>query len=178
MEISALNTEAKTAILKKRAARLAVENENKSIDGDVEILEFLIGAEKYALETVYIRETYNYKKITTIPCTPSFVKGLINVRGHLLSVIDPAVILGLPASIANEHGKVVILHSEEQEFAIHIDEIIGVTRFSALNSETTLPTLNETQAGYLKGITEDRIIVLDGGKILNDKNLIICEEMI
>jgi purine-binding chemotaxis protein CheW len=67
-------------ILKARACELAREPRRDDAE-HVEIVEFMLANERYGLESCYVREVYPLKDYTPLPCTPSFVLGLINVRG-------------------------------------------------------------------------------------------------
>ena len=79
----------KKTILKARAKALALEPEREKRKGEyLEVVEFLLAYETYAIETAYVREVYPLKELTVLPCTPPFVLGIINVRGQILSVID------------------------------------------------------------------------------------------
>ena len=62
-------------------------------------LTFGLGAEEYGLEILKVREIFGYMDITAVPHTPSHVKGVINLRGQVISVID------LPKSIRHAHSR-------------------------------------------------------------------------
>lgn len=165
-------------ILRERADKLAFEEKIDTDLSKVEVLEFLLADEKYALETSYISGVYHLKNLTKIPCTPSFVLGMINVRGQLFSVVDLAVFFDLPRSEISLNHKVIILKSDKMEFGILADEINNVKQESVIDLEISIPTLSKICSEYLKGITKELIIILDGAKILSDKKLIIEEEVI
>ncbi|MBI3302857.1 MAG: chemotaxis protein CheW [Deltaproteobacteria bacterium] len=85
---TALTPAQKKQILLARAQALAREDERKRApEESVRVVEFLLACEKYAVEATYVREVYQLKQLTPLPCTPSFVLGIINVRGRILSVL-------------------------------------------------------------------------------------------
>jgi purine-binding chemotaxis protein CheW len=70
--------------------------EEKAYDEYIEVVEFLLAHEKYGIESKCVREVYPLKELTPVPCTPSFVRSIINVRGKILSVIDIKKFFELP----------------------------------------------------------------------------------
>ena len=77
-------------ILKERAKHLAKERKSKQKAGTyIEILTFELGSERYGIEVGEIQEVHPLLQYTQIPCTPAFVFGIINVRGRIISIIDP-----------------------------------------------------------------------------------------
>ena len=85
------------AILKARAKALAREQEPDQCEQDrLEVIEFVLADEKYAVESSFVREVYPFREFTPIPGAPPFVLGIINVRGHIVSVVDLKKFFGLP----------------------------------------------------------------------------------
>ncbi len=170
-------TQEKGEILKARAKTLARESETKGAEEHIEVVEFLLTHEKYAIESTYVREVHPLKELTPLPCTPSFVLGLINVRGEILSVVDVKKFFDLPEKGLTDLNKVIIVHMDEMEFGILADVIIGVRSIPLNEIQPSLPTLTGIRAEYLKGITSERLVILDAAKILSDKRIIVHEEV-
>lgn len=168
----------KKEILKARAKALAREPEREQkAEEYFEVVEFLLAYEKYAIETAYIREVYPLRELTPLPCTPRFVLGIINVRGQILSVIDIKKFFDLPEKGLTDLNKVIILHTNNMEFGILADKILGVRSIAAGEMQPSLPTLTGIRAEYLKGVTEEMRIILDAKKILNDDRILVHEEV-
>ncbi len=168
----------KAEILRQRARLLAKESEKIKEDAEhLEIVEFLLAHERYGMELIHIREVYPLKKMTRVPCTPPFVLGIINFRGQILSIIDIKKFFDLPERENTEQKRVIVLCSEEMEFGMLTDEILGVKSVPLSDIQTSVETLNGIRAEYLRGITEDRLIILNGAKILSDKNIVVHEEV-
>ena len=171
-----LTPEEKNKILKSRAKILAVESEKKAkAEECIQVVEFLLACEKYAVASEYVREIYPLKEFTPIPCTPPFVLGIINVRGQILSVIDIKKFFDLPEKGLTDLNKVIILHSESMEFGILADAIIGVRNIVVSELQTSLPTLTGIREEYLKGVTKERTVILDAEKLLSDKSIVVHE---
>ena len=165
-------------ILRERAAKLAVEPEKKAeAEEFIEVVEFLLAHEKYAVASEYVREIYPLNDLTPVPCTPRFVLGIVNVRGQVLSVIDIKRFFDLPEKGLTDLNKVIILHSPEMEFGVLADSIIGVHSILLNELQTSLPTLTGIREEYLKGVTKERKVILDAERLLTDKGIIVNENV-
>lgn len=172
------DSEKHAKILKVRAMALAQEAEkHERDDACLEAVEFFLSHEKYCIELIHIREVYPFKDLTPIPCTPPFVLGIINFRGQILSIIDLKKFFELPEQEITDHSRVIILHSEEMEFGILADDIIGVRYILLSEIQPPLATFTGVGAEYLRGVTKDRVVILDGGKILSDENIVVHQEI-
>jgi purine-binding chemotaxis protein CheW len=172
-----LPSEEKRSVLKARAKVLAVEKKDESaLKEFIEIIEFRLASETYGIETAFIREVYPLKDLTTLPGTPPFVLGIVNVRGQIISVIDLKKFFNLPEKGLGELNKVIIIRNERMEFGILADIIHG-TRSVSLDAIQSSPvSTSEIGAGYLRGVTNDHTIILDATKILDDEKIIVHQE--
>jgi len=172
------SAEEKKAILKARAKALAREPEKKKTRAAcLEVIEFGLARERYALETSYVREVYPFRELTPLPCTPPFVLGIVNVRGRILSVIDIRKFFDLPETGITDLHKIIIVHTDETEAGILADVVLGVQAIPRTELQPSLPTLTGIREQYLKGVTADRLLVLDVGKILSDEKIVVHEEV-
>jgi purine-binding chemotaxis protein CheW len=170
--------EEENRILNARAKALARQpKQEEAATERLEVVEFLLAHERYGIELSYIGEVYPLKDLTRIPCAPSFVLGVMNVRGKILSVIDMRKFFDLPAKGLSDLNKVIIVHDNAMEFGILADAVLGVRVLSLAHLLPSLPTLTDIRADYLKGITKDRLALLDGSKILGDRNIVVHEEV-
>lgn len=173
-----LTEEDKSKIMRERAKKLSARSKTEEAGEEkLEIVEFVLSGEIYGIESVHIREAYPLKNFTPIPCTPAFVLGVINVRGQVLSIVDIGRFFDLPRKGITDLNKVIVLGSGDMEFGILADEVLGVSLIPLKDIQESLPTLTGIRAEYLKGVTNDRVTVLDAGKILLDKNLIVHQEV-
>lgn len=165
------------SILRQRAAALARPLEaSQPASARVETLEFRLGSERFAVETPFVREVYPLKDVTPLPGTPDFILGAVNVRGQVVTVNDLGRWFELPARAPAAQSKVIILRDGEMECGVLADEVIGMRAIAREDLEATLPTLTGIRAEYLKGVTRDRTVLLDAGKVLASPKLIIGGE--
>lgn len=171
--------EERKKILEARAKAIAPGAEKKEISENfIQILIFLLAYETYGIELFYIREVLQLKELTAVPCTPQFVLGIINVRGEILSVIDIKQFFDLPAKGLTELNKVIIIDNNQMSFGILADSIIGVRSIALEEIQPATPTLTGVREEYLKGVTKERLVILDAEKLLSDKKIVIKEEIV
>ena len=165
-------------VLEARARVLAreVEAEPEATDR-IEVIEFIVAHERYAFESAYVREIYPLNELTPLPCTPPFVLGIVNVRGQILSVIDIKKFFDLPDKGLTDLNKVIVLRSESMEFGVLADLIAGTRAVPVRELQPSLPTLTGIREEYLRGVTADRTVILDAGKLLSDKKIVVHEQV-
>lgn len=164
-------------ILQARAEALAHVADKPTGGTLLEIVVFRLAYETYGLETRHIREVYALKELTILPGTPRFVAGIVNVRGQVLSVVDIKTFFELPIHGLAEGNKILIVKGDDMEFGILADEIVEVRNIREHELQAALPTLTEIRSEYLKGITPDRVVVLDARKLLLDPRIVVHEEV-
>lgn len=163
-------------LLSARAQRLAHETTSAQAPQDtLEVIEFVLAYERYAVESIHVREVYPLKDLTPLPGTPAHVLGIINLRGQILSVIDIKRFFDLPPKGLGNLDKVIVLRSDAMEFGILADQIIGTRLVSTSELQASLPTLTGIRENYLQGVTADRLVLLDAAKLLSDNKLIVHE---
>ncbi len=164
-------------ILKERAQTLAREAVSaETADASIEVIEFLLAHERYAIASEYVREVYPLEELTPLPCTPTFVLGIVNLRGEILSVIDIKKFFDLPEKGLTNLNKVIVLESADMMFGILADAISGVRHIQRAGMQPSLPTLTGIREDYLLGVTAERVVILDAEKLLNDEKLIVNEQ--
>lgn len=166
------------SILKKRAIDLAREPEpERDASKIVEIIEFKLGGESYGIELAFVREVYPLKHFTPLPGVPSFILGIVNVRGQILPVVDLRKFLNLPENGMGELDKVIILRDDHIEFGILADAINGTKAIFTEDVLPVPPTVTGIGEEYLKGVTKERLIVLYAERLLSDKSIVVNDEI-
>ena len=170
--------QSKDSILKARARALAKEPEQAvAARSFIEITEFRLASETYGIESSFVREVYPLKDFTPLPGVPPFVLGIVNVHGQILSVVDLKKFFNLPDKGLGELNKVIILRNGRMEFGILADAVLR-TQSVPLDAIQAPPvTVTGIGAEYLRGVTKERVIVLDAEKILDDEKIVVHEEV-
>lgn len=138
----------------------------------LDVIEFVVACEKYAVESSYVREVYPLKELTPLPCAPAFVLGVISVRGQIVSIVDPKRFFGLPAKSLTDLNKVILISDGRMEFGLLADAVLGLRHIPLNELQPSLPTLTGLRAELLKGVTFEHLVVLDAAKLLSDVRVV------
>jgi purine-binding chemotaxis protein CheW len=162
------------AILRRRARALAQKRAQVGL-GKVllEIVEFSLASETYGFEAAFVREVYPLKAFTPLPNVPPFVLGIVNVRGQILSILDLRRFFDMPDRGLGQLNKLLILRNEHTELGILADDILGARSIEVEGLQGAPPTVSGIGAQYLRGVTDERVILLDAGRLLSDKQIIV-----
>jgi purine-binding chemotaxis protein CheW len=140
-------------------------------DSLVELLSFTLGEELYAIESGHVGAVLPLPHFTPLPGTPPFVLGIVNVRGHIVSVLDLRVLFELPIEGLSDKNYLVVLRNQEMEFGLLADRIRGIEQIPRDSLQAGLANLTGIRANYLLGVTAEQATVLDGARLLGDPNL-------
>ena len=165
-------------ILRARAKALARPRESgAAANVPLELLEFRLAQECYALETRHVRGVIPLKDLTPLPCPPPFLLGFVNVRGRITPVIDIKKFFDLPDKGLTDLHRIILVRGNDLELGLLADVIVGVRSIPVDSLQPSLPTLTGIRADYLKGVTAERLVVLDLERILADPKIIVHEEV-
>ena len=164
-------------ILRRRAQALARIPSPPSSDTMLELLQFGLASERYAVECRFVQEVHPLRDLTPLPCTPAFIAGIVNVRGRVLTVIDLKKFFGLPERGLTDLHRTIVIRGHDLEVGLLADVIIGISSVPAGSLQPSLPTLTGIRAEYLKGVTEQSLVVLSVDRILLDPKIIVHEEV-
>jgi purine-binding chemotaxis protein CheW len=164
-------------LLRARARKMAQEKPAAGADGStVEVLEFGLAEETYALELAYVREVGALVELTPLPGVPDFVLGITVVHGQIIAVVDLRKVFGLPERGLRDSRQVIVLQSAGREFGILAERVTGVKWLPLAGVQSSLPTLTDVRADYLTGVTPDGTVFLSAGKLLADPRLVVRQE--
>ena len=124
----------------------------------MQIVVFKLGDEQFAVETSKVQSIADMMKVTTVPKAPSYIKGLINLRGSIISLLDVNLLLNI-SSNSNEQTNIIILNVQDELLGISVDQVEEVLEID----EKTLQKLEGDKAqAYTKGIVklDDRLVTL------------------
>ena len=163
-------------VLRARARALARRPEGAPA-ATLEVLEFRLAEERYALETRHVRGVHALRDLTPLPCTPPFVLGIVNLRGQITAVIDIKKFFDLPEKGLTDLHRIILVGGEGFELGLLADVVVGVHGIPVESFQPALPTLTGIRADYLKGVTAERLVLLDLERILADPKIVVQEEV-
>ena len=169
-----VSTERAREIMDARAQALARVQQSAPDAGEVlEVATFALADERYAIETRFVSEVTRLTDCTRVPGTPDCLLGVTNLRGEILSVIDLRKFFDLPIRELSDQSRVIVLGVERAEFGVLADaahEVTSLRRDELLEVPGSVTGLGRE---YLRGVTSDALIVLDGAALLQDARLFI-----
>jgi len=164
--------------LKNRAIAMAQEPvQKKEVSIIIEVIAFTLVTEIYGIESIFVKEVYTLTDFTPLPGVPSYIFGIINVRGQILPVIDLKKFFNLPEKGLGELNKVIILSNGQMEFGILADVVHGTQEIELEDIRGVPSTVTGIGEEYLKGVTKERLIVLNAKRLLSDKSIVVNEEV-
>ena len=130
----------------------------------MQFIIFRLGSEYFATETEKIQNISDIMQITKVPTAPSYIKGLINLRGSIKLLVDIDMLLNIKNQSENQN--IIILKLDEEEVGIAVDEVIEVADIDLNMLQNTSIDSKE----YIKGVIEFNkylLTVIDINKIVN-----------
>ncbi|MEW6012066.1 MAG: chemotaxis protein CheW [Elusimicrobiales bacterium] len=146
-----------------------VEEKNSKIGG--KFLTFFLDKEEYGIEILKVQEIIGVMPVTPIPKMPDYVKGVINLRGRIIPVIDLRLKLSMPSAPLTEETCFIVVKSQNIFVGVIVDRVSEVTDISGENIENT-PDVALINSDYIMGIGKENgkvRILLDIDKVLTQE---------
>ena len=127
-----------------------------------EFLAFYLGNEEYAVDIMNIREIIVPVGITSVPKTPTFIKGIISLRGTIIPVFDLRIRLGLPETASRAEERFLVFGLIKGLMAVIADRVTEVVRIRKNDLEPPPGAIGGTSSEHITGMThfEGRLIIL------------------
>lgn len=137
-------------------------------------LTFRVGGEDYGIEIVYVTEIVGMQNITEVPDMPEFVKGVINLRGQVIPVIDVRICFKLESREYDDRTCVIVVNIGKNAIGLIVDTVNEVINISE-DQVSLPPKMHDTASGrYIQGlgkVGEQVKILLDVQKLLMGDDL-------
>ncbi|MBI5183036.1 MAG: purine-binding chemotaxis protein CheW [Nitrospinae bacterium] len=132
-----------------------IENKNK-------YLSFILSDEEYALNVEDIKEIINIQEITEVPMVPEYIKGIISLRGVIITIFDLRKRLGFQERGYGRDAHIIVLSVNNGQIGIIVDSVTEVLLISERDIEPPPPVIDGIEVGYIKGIgrIKGRIVIL------------------
>jgi purine-binding chemotaxis protein CheW len=155
-------------LLEARARRLAADK-NETEAALISVLLCFVGGERYAFLLDELTAIYRNAIVVPVPCAPSFLRGVANVRGRILPVLGLADVLGIPKETRRD-GELVVVSYEGHLVALLVDRVDNVVTYAESELEI-IP--HEVLSGELTYALPDGAPVLHVEPLLGDPSLLI-----
>ena len=132
---------------------------------------FRLDEEVYGINVMLVQEVLRITDIAPVPGAPSYVVGIINLRGNVVTVIDTRMRFGLPPKEMGDATRIVIIETEHQTVGIIVDSVSEVVDIYSNEIESAPNVGNDETARYIEGVVsrgEELLILVDLNKLLTD----------
>src|SRR5512142_204064 len=139
-----------------------------------EVLVFVLGREEYGVDILKVQEIRGYEKVTPIPAAPDYLKGVVNLRGTIVPVIDMRVKFGMPDPRYDTFTVVIILRLAHRTIGIVVDAVSDVVALAPGEVKPAPQLGTVVDASFIAGLgtQNDRmVLLLDIEKLLSTGEL-------
>jgi purine-binding chemotaxis protein CheW len=138
---------------------------------EVELLSFRLAEEEYSVDIMSVREIRGWTRATPLPHAPAHVRGVINLRGTVLPVVDLSVRLGMPPVEGDARNVIIVVQVGSQTAGLLVDAVSDILALPRSELQTPPELAADTAHSFIEALTivEGRMIrVLDLTAVLPD----------
>ncbi|MGI6409561.1 MAG: chemotaxis protein CheW [Gammaproteobacteria bacterium] len=146
-----------------------ITSANSSDDPVLQWVTFRLEDETYGINVMQVQEVLRYSEIAPVPGAPTYVLGIINLRGNVVTVIDTRQRFGLPSAEITDNTRIVIIEADKQVVGILVDSVAEVVYLRESEIETTPNVGNEEAARFIQGVcnkNDELLILVDLEKMM------------
>ena len=155
---------------------MTIQTTNKGTKGaDDPILQwvtFRLDNETYGINVMQVQEVLRYTEIAPVPGAPSYVLGIINLRGNVVTVIDTRERFGLSSAEVTDNTRIVIIEADEQVVGILVDAVAEVVYLRQSEIETAPNVGNDESAKFIQGVchkNDELLILVELEKMMSEE---------
>ncbi|WP_338556507.1 chemotaxis protein CheW [Erwinia sp. E_sp_B04_7] len=145
-----------------------------------EFLVFTLGDEEYGIDILKVQEIRGYDQVTRIANTPAFIKGVTNLRGVIVPIIDLRLKFAQPDVVYNENTVVIVLNLEQRVVGIVVDgvsDVLSLTTDQIRPSPEFAVTMSTEYLTGLGALGERMLILVDIEKLLNSEEMALVDTL-
>lgn len=188
-ELGTMDLEALQTVWAQRAQQVARVPDDEGDDESVELVLMQLGGEVYGVDVQYVADVQRLGRVTSVPRTPEWLRGVANLRGRILSVVDLKKFFNL-ATVEDDEEKdekdlyLVVIESPHLDVAFLVDAVLAIESTPSAQVRNADGIVRGLPAEYVRGVVDlgnygygDLVVVLDLQILLADHRMIINEEM-
>ncbi|MBF0359882.1 MAG: purine-binding chemotaxis protein CheW [Oligoflexia bacterium] len=149
---------------------------NSSSTGGNQFVTFNIGNEEYGINIKSVQEITSYRELTHLPNFPTYVKGILNLRGNIIPVVDPRIKFCMSEIEHNKASVIIIVNTGEKNAGLIVDNIKDVLTIDANNIEEAPEMSTGLDTCFIEGIGkvgEKFVIILNVGMIFGKDDQLV-----
>jgi purine-binding chemotaxis protein CheW len=127
-----------------------------------ELIAFRVGAQEFCINIMTVREIRGWTMATVLPRAPKFVRGVINLRGAVLPIVDLAIRLGLPSAEPTARNVIIVAQVNQQQIGLLVDEVSDILTTSEKDIQAAPDVSSELVRSFVRGLLslDERMISL------------------
>ncbi|MFD0978421.1 chemotaxis protein CheW [Tropicimonas aquimaris] len=136
-----------------------------------ELLSFRVGGQEYCVDIMSVREIRGWTRPTPVPGSPHWVRGVINLRGTVLPIVDLARRLGISAEDASDRNVIIVVHLGQQTVGLLVDAVSDILSIAETEMRPPPDIASREGETFIKALTvvEERMLrVLELASLLPD----------
>ncbi|ADP12845.1 MULTISPECIES: chemotaxis protein CheW [Erwinia] len=145
-----------------------------------EFLVFTLGEEEYGIDILKVQEIRGYDQVTRIANTPAFIKGVTNLRGVIVPIIDLRIKFAQPDVDYNDNTVVIVLNLEQRVVGIVVDgvsDVLSLTQDQIRPSPEFAVTMSTEYLTGLGALGERMLILVDIEKLLGSEDMALMDRL-
>jgi purine-binding chemotaxis protein CheW len=147
--------------------------------GAMEYLSFVLGDAHYCIDILKVQEIRRYERPTRIANTPAFIKGVINLRGNIVPIVDLRVKFGLPEQSSDTQTVVIVLNIAKRTIGVVVDGVSDVIALPASEVKPAPELGGAVDTQYLQGLAtvgDQMLILIDIERLMSSRDMAIMDE--
>ncbi|MFC5478002.1 chemotaxis protein CheW [Massilia sp. Mn16-1_5] len=149
-------------------------------DGVLEALAFKLGNEEYGIKILKVQEIRGYESVTRIASAPEHVKGVVNLRGTIVPIVDMRIKFKLGEPTYNQFTVVIILNIQDRVVGMVVDSVSDVISLTADQIKPAPDMGGALNTDYLVGlgtVDERMIILVDIDRLMSSEEMGVIESI-
>jgi purine-binding chemotaxis protein CheW len=151
-----------------------------SDDPVLQWVTFRLAGETYGVNVMQVQEVLRHSEIAPVPGAPTYVLGIINLRGNVVTVIDTRHRFGLEPGEVTENTRIVIIEADNHVIGILVDSVAEVVYLRQSEIETAPNVGNDESAKFIQGVchkNEELLILIELDKLLTNSEWAEVEDV-
>jgi purine-binding chemotaxis protein CheW len=156
-----------------------IQDDKDTAQGRREFLSFVLGEAQYGIDILKVQEIRTYEAPTRIANTPAFIKGVINLRGNIVPIIDLRVKFSLPEQRLDTQTVVIVLNIAKRTVGIVVDGVSDVIAIGAADIKPAPELSGGLDTRYIQGLATlagQMMILVDIERLMTSRDMAIVDE--
>jgi len=169
MELNELLLKQKKLNVEIDGASDGAQNEDSVSVDLIQLVSFVLDDVEYGVDILAVHEILRMPKMTRLPNTPDYIKGVINLRGNVIPVVDARMRFGFSVAEPTDLTRIIVIEADGKEVGLLVDNVYQVVRISQSDVDPPSSLIDGISEEFISGIgrLNDRLIIL-----LNMANLL------